>query len=366
MNEQPSTPELELSAEELRHLLRPGDPPFTRRELRMRDRAEEAGLLVRVDGELQVASAQEPEASVPEPPAPFAPPVTPAPAPSAVVPATSGMTRRQLRELAAKESAEKEQVSDVDTGDLERTVEAVVAPPARVSTRDVAEQLGERVQPAPERPVEQTARRPVVRPQGAVTGEYTGEFDQIRKAMADINAAPDTAAVTPPARRSIFDARIPEELTQQTPVPEAEAQQTDAADVSTLMDMPVVTDDVFPDEILAEPAVAHTEPDPEPAPSKPQQPASGSALPEWHTITGSGHPAAVEPPQRQSHTSAPSREAAPARREGSLLLTILQWIVIVVVAIVLGLLVWYAINRGFGEENPDAMGIFFPLYHLRI
>lgn len=331
MNDARSNPELQLSQEELRHLLREGDPPFTRRELRMRERAEEAGLLLRVDGVLQLAPQQVQGTE------------------------TVGMTRRQLRELAAQRAAEQEAV--VDTGELDETIEAVLMPPERISTRKVAEDLHAGAKPEPESPVEQTARRPVVRPAGAATGEYTGEFDQIRRAMADINAAPAAAPVAPPERRSIFDVSVPDELNQGTATFEPVTQQTDAADVSTLMDMPVVTDDVFTEGVFTD------DPAPDPVVDSATGPSDEApTFPDWHSITGIQPPPApvhqVEDPQQD-------QDREPSRFSGSMLLTVLQWIVIVAVAIVLGLLVWYAINRGFGEENPDAAGIFSALYYLR-
>lgn len=353
MNDARSNPEPQLSQEELRYLLREGDPPFTRRELRMRERAEEAGLLIRVDGVLQLSTRQAPSTGSATPAVPRAPI-------RKTVPASTGMTRRQLRELEARRAAEQE--ASVNTGDLEKTAETVRTPPKRISTRRVADDLQTGDQRAPERPVEQTARRPVVRPEGAATGEYTGEFDQIRRAMADINSAPDAAPVTPPERRSIFDVSVPEALSQENTTSEPATQPADAADVSTLMDLPIVTDDVFTDDLVTESAV---ERDPTPTtPDGPRSaaPATAPTFPDWHAISGIQQPAA---PARYPEGAAPEEDPERTTGRGSLLLTVLQWIVIVAVAVVLGLLVWYAINRGFGEEGPEAAGIFPALHYLR-
>jgi len=399
VNEELPTPDQpQFSRDELAQLAREDGPPLTRRELRQRERALEMGALKRVDGQLVVADPQ-PTAPVEEP-VEEPPVVTSADVLAGKVSAASGLTRRQLRELAAMHEAET-----IDTGELESTVESEpfieedpvepepepepAPPPApqRVSTKVVASELGERPEPRPESPAEQTARRPVVRPEGAQTGEYTGEFDQIRRAMADINAAPDTppgargaepaepapAENAAPQRRSVFEAAIPQGLSEAAAQSAASpVEDTDAADWTAVIDTPVVTDDLLPDLEPAEPAVA----EPEPAEAaedesaavegevlEPTVPTPGDGnfdLPDWHTLTSL--PAVQEP----GGSDEPEPLATQNERKGRtpMWLTLLQWIVIAVVAVVLGLLVWYAINRGFGSGSSEAAGIISPYFPL--
>lgn len=395
MTEEPFNPEPpDPSAEELSRLIREGGPPLTRREIRQRDRAEKAGLLTRVDGRLVVA---EPAPEVEADPSEEPPIVTSADVLAGNVPAASGLTRRQLRELAAQHEAE-----EIDTGELETTVETDPFPeepapaeqqeepqhtapetPRRISTRVVATELDE--QPREEAPAEQTARRPVVHPEGAQTGEYTGEFDQIRQAMADINAAPDTppkaesapdqgpSEAAAPRRRSIFEASVPAELNNNYEPQADPADETSAADWTAVIDAPVVTDDLLPQMGPIEPPVADapaSEP-PEPESSEENEtsgvvPTPGDDkfnFPDWHTLTSL--PAATQSEENDepilSHATNQNR-----RKGGPLWLTILQWVVIAVIAVVLGLLVWYAINRGFGSGTEDASGILSPRFYLRI
>jgi len=400
VNEELPTPDHpQFSPDELAELAREDGPPLTRRERRQRERALETGALKRVDGRLEIADPQ-PAAQV-EKRAEEPPVVTSADVLAGKVSADSGLTRRQLRELAAMHEADA-----VDTGELESTVESEPlqeqpaepepeagpspAPltPQRVSTKVVASELGERPEPRPESPAEQTARRPVVRPEGAQTGEYTGEFDQIRRAMADINAAPDTppsaggtetgdaapAENATPRRRSIFEAAIPQGLSEAAAQSAASpVEDTDAADWTAVIDTPVVTDDLLPDLEPAEPAIAEperAEPDEddervtgEPEPPDPTIPTPGDGsfdLPDWHTLTSL--PAVGEPGGREAQEPRATQDERKGRTP--MWLTLLQWIVIAVVAVVLGLLVWYAINRGFGSGSEDAAGIVsghFPL-----
>src|SRR5690625_880860 len=357
------------------------------------------GALKRVDGQLVVADPQ-PTAPVEEP-VEEPPVVTSADVLAGKVSTTSGLTRRQLRELAAMHEAET-----IDTGELESTVESEpfieedpvepepepepAPPPApqRVSTKVVASELGERPEPRPESPAEQTARRPVVRPEGAQTGEYTGEFDKVRRAMADINAAPHTppgargaepadpapAENAAPQRRSVFEAAIPRGLSEAAAQSAASpVEDTDAADWTAVIDTPVVTDDLLPDLEPAEPAL--TEPEPaepeeddegatgEPEAAEPSIPTPGDGnfdLPDLHTLTSL--PAVEEPGGSEAQEPLATQDERKGRTP--MWLTVLQWIVIAVVAVVLGLLVWYAINRGFGSGSEDAAGIVlrhFPL-----
>jgi len=400
VNEELPTPDQpQFSRDELAKLAREDGPPLTRRELRQQERALETGALKRIDGRLEIADPQ-PAAQV-EKPVEEPPVVTSADVLAGKVSADSGLTRRQLRELAAMHEAEA-----VDTGELESTAESepleeqpiergpgTGPPPApvtpqRVSTKVVASELGERPEPRAESPAEQTARRPVVRPEGAHTGEYTGEFDQIRRAMADINAAPDTppsargtetgdaspAENAAPKRRSIFEAAIPQGLSEAAAQSAASpVEDTDAADWTAVIDTPVVTDDLLPDLEPAEPAL--TEPEPaepeeddegatgEPEAAEPSIPTPGDGnfdLPDWHTLTSL--PAVEEPGGSEAQEPLATQDERKGRTP--MWLTVLQWIVIAVVAVVLGLLVWYAINRGFGSGSEDAAGIVlrhFPL-----
>ncbi len=385
MNEETPRTELpQLSAEELQHLLREGDPPLTRRELRMRLRAEEAGLLTRVDGELVIADPA--PAPLPEPPASEEPPlVTSADVLAGNVPAASGLTRRQLREIAAQELAQGSEHTDAgddDTGELEETLESTPpvkdlaeaeqpAPvtPQRISTRVVASELDEQHIPKPPgAPGSHSSRRPAVHPEGARTGEYTGEFDQIRQAMADINAAPDEFEVDSsataggvPARRSVFEAAVPGELAGADGDGDSPLEDTNAADWSAVIEAPVVTDDLLPELEPVEPAVPEADAPGTGAYSP--KPDEESAVPDWHTVTST--PLVQSEPVGESRALAHAA-AEPERSSPPLWLTLLQWLVIAVVAVVLGLLVWYAINRGFGGGAEEAAGIVSPLYHLRI
>ena len=395
MNEELPTPDQpQFSRDELAQLAREDGPPLTRRELRQRERALETGALKRVEGRLEIADPQ-PAAQV-EKPVEEPPVVTSADVLAGKVSAASGLTRRQLRELAAMHEAET-----IDTGELESTVESEpfieedpvepepAPPPApqRVSTKVVASELGERPEPRPESPAEQTARRPVVRPEGAQTGEYTGEFDQIRRAMADINAAPDTppgargaepaepapAENAAPQRRSVFEAAIPQGLSEAAAQSAASpVEDTDAADWTAVIDTPVVTDDLLPDLEPAEPAVAEpgsaedTEDESEAEESEalaPAIPTPGDGnfdLPDWHTLTSL--PAVQEPGGSEAQEPIATQDERKGRTP--MWLTLLQWIVIAVVAVVLGLLVWYAINRGFGSGSSEAAGIISPYFPL--
>lgn len=395
MTEEPLNPDPpDLSAEELAALTREGGPPLTRREIRQRDRALMAGLLTRVDGRLVVADpAPEADTAPSEEP----PIVTSADVLAGNVPAASGLTRRQLRELAAQHEAE-----EIDTGELEPTVETDMfleeraskeqqeeaqheAPetPRRISTRVVATQLEE--QPREETPAEQTARRPVVHPEGAQTGEYTGEFDQIRRAMADINAAPDTPPIAEPApdpspsegpsprRRSIFEASVPAELNENYESSVNPAEETNAADWTTVIDAPVVTDDLLPQIDPIEPAVEDAVASERSGRERHEEnetsgvvPTPGDEkfnFPDWHTLTSL--PAVTQSEENDEQLLAHATDQN-RRKGGPLWLTILQWVVIAVIAVVLGLLVWYAINRGFGTGTEDAAGMLSPRFYLRI
>lgn len=343
MNQEPTPPARELTTEELRHLLRDGGPPLTRREIRERQRAEAAGLLTRVEGKLVLAQ---------EPPA-----ITSADVLAGKVPAASGLTRRQLRELAAQHANSGEEPPE--EGREQRPEEPREQQPAAVDTPPVAPR---RVS------ARAVTRRPVIRPEGAHTGEYTGEFDQIRQAAAEITAAPGTPHQTP-QRRSVFDAQVPAGLSE-TPVPEERVEETDAADWSSAVSSAVVTDDVLP---ALDPA-----PDEEPAPAEPHEEAAESergdpgaagddasddgeeaALPDWHTLT-----TMPSLPPEDGDDLIETVQAATKRRSSPVWLTVLQWLVIVVVAVVLGLLVWFAINRGFGSEGAAAAGIIHPRFYL--
>ena len=323
---------------------------------------------------------------MPEPPANEEPPlVTSADVLAGNVPAASGLTRRELREIAARELArgsEHADAGDDDTGELEETLEStpVVSDPAeseqptpvtpqRISTRVVASELDEQHIPKPPgAPGARPSRRPAVHPEGARTGEYTGEFDQIRQAMADINAAPDKFEADSPApaggvptRRSVFEAAVPEELADPDADGDSPLEDTNAADWRAVIEAPVVTDDLLPDLEPVEAAVP--EADAPGTETLTEQPDEESAVPDWHTLTST--------PLVQSETAGESRGVAhaavePERSSPPLWLTLLQWFVIAVVAVVLGLLVWYAINRGFGGGAEEAVGIVSPFYHLRI
>lgn len=382
MNEDLTTQEEpQLTREELSRLARDGGPPLTRRERRLRERAVASGALIETDGGLVVAettAAPEP-ASGPWDNGELEPPVvTSADVLAGKVPAATGLTRRQLREIAAQHEAQT-----IDTGDLESTVESDVvgdeppepeaeAPqepvtpvtPTRVSTRVVASELQEKPEPPRSEPArQQTARRPVVHPQGATTGEYTGEFDQIRQAMADINAAPATPdELVPPQRRSVFEANVPAELAQPALEEAPEQETTAATDLTAVIDAPVVTDDLLPDfEPVAEPVeAAPFTPVETPTTPTPGDPDSG--FPDWHTLTNlPAVPGDAPVEQRVPREIADGEER---RGRTPLWLVVFQWIVISAVAVVLGLLVWYAITKGFGSGGADAIGVATPYFDL--
>lgn len=428
-----------FSASELAHLTRQDGAPLTRREIRQRDRAIEAGALQRVNGTLVIVDDDAPDPSSFEPPT-----VTSADVLGGKVSASTGLTRRQLREIAEQHEAAQAEAAEVaqttqsppsaptypeepaaapppaslatpaeaipveaaglevsepepvDTGELERTEESAALPargeaatapepeagrsdpptsPRRVSARSVAFELDERDEDLQEGGVnEQTARRPVVHPHGVATGEYTGEFDQIRQAMADINAAPD-APQAPPERRSVFEASVPTELTESSVEEHSPETDTHSADLSDVINTPIVTDDFLPNVQVDEtaPPVPTSAPDPAPIPPPDPAPSSpdpgnegGIELPDWQTITSLpavpatyGTPPDNGPgPWGAGPSAGDEAPHAPAHGEGAsrtpLLLVILQWIVITVVAIVLGLLVWYAITRGLGDGSEGA------------
>ena len=349
MNElNPTSNQPQFSAEELERLIRQGDPPLTRRELRARERAEELGYLTRVGERLVIADPPRQQAAasshvVEEPPS-----VTSADVLAGRVPAASGLTRRQLRELAAQHDSQEEQ---------EALLEHAIAEPVH----------SEPAQPEASPPPETGATpRPVVHPPGVATGEYTGEFDKIRQAMADINAAPEQAPQAP-ARRSVFQASVPQELQEPVERPETPAEQTDAADWTAVIDSPTVTDDLLPELEDPEP---EAEPVPEPVPEPERQASTGSVpspgddkynFPDWHTLTSI--PTVSSAPQSpNSFTHASTHTSA---KSTPVWLMVLQWLVIAAVAVVLGLLVWYAINRGLGSGSDEAWGIITPAYYLR-
>lgn len=349
MNElNPTSNQPQFSADELQRLIRQGDPPLTRREIRARERAEELGYLTRVGQRLviaDVAPQQAASSNVAEEP----PSVTSADVLAGRVPAASGLTRRQLRELAAQHDSQ--QAEDAAEAPQEQVPPAQPAPP-------------EPAQPETSPPpVTGATSRPVVHPPGRATGEYTGEFDKIRQAMADINAAPEQAPQGP-ARRSVFRASVPQELQEPVEHPETPAEQTDAADWTAVIDSPTVTDDLLPE--LEDP-----EPEAEPVPEPERQASTGSVpspgddkynFPDWHTLTSI--PTVSSAPQSpNSFTHASTQTGA---KSTPVWLTVLQWLVIAAVAVVLGLLVWYAINRGLvGSGSEEAWGIMTPAYYLR-
>lgn len=402
-----------LTRAELTRLARTEGAPLTRRELRARERALATGELTIIDGEYVPTgrtATPEPPQSRPEEPvqdpvragdrpadpgADGEPPVvTSADVLAGQVSADSGLTRRQLRELAARiEAEQRSQEGDppeevISTDELESTVESDVldddqpppappvseepASPPRVSARVVASQLLDTepaAEPPAERTAERTARRPVVHPRGATTTMHTGEFDPIRKAMADINAAPDHAPAAP-TRQSVYHAVVPTEL-QDVPGDPDPAESTDASDWTTMVTGPIVTDDVLgvepeqaplplPTSEPAEPAAPAPAPIPlEQARETAAEPQQGEQdqgeqehfeLPDWHTLTN------------LQATPEPTPEAS----EGTpILLVVLQWVVIAVVAVVLGVLVWYAITHGFGDGTNGAIRGFDPDLVLR-
>lgn len=421
MNEHnPISDQAQFTPEQLRHLMREGDPPLTRREIRMRERAVEAGLL-RWEGERLVIADPTPQrqmtSQTQEPPI-----VTSADVLAGKVPAASGLTRRQLRELAAQEA----EVAPAPSPQPQEEPQAAPVPEPQPEPEPQRETTLEQVDApvledpphgegdAPAAAQEAATRRPVVRPQGANTGEYTGEFDRIRQAMADINAAPETPPeVSPtgadhqaqqpaqaPARRSVFQATVPEALQGVDSQPESPAEQTDAADWTAVINNPTVTDDVLPEVEEAEP-VTHPSPEPGQEQSAPEeQPAqeqsnssqgapvkrtprrvsakrarssqeSGSVpvpgdekynFPDWHTLTSI--PTVENGPASSNSFTHASSEGR--QKTTPVWLTILQWLVIAAVAVVLGVLVWYAINRGFGGGSDEAWGIITPAHYLRI
>lgn len=363
MNSQLPTPEQpDLSYEELQDLIRE-DAPLTRRQIRMRDRAEEAGQLVRVDGALVIA---EEAVAQSEPPA-----VTSADVLAGNVSAATGLTRRQLRELLAQEQQGEE--------------------PSE-SEPHLEEAEPEEPQPGEddEHPdSEQTmALRPIVHPEGAQTGEYTGQFDEIRQAATDPVPTPipepiESSEPSVPERRSIFDAPI--EQTFDEPQAEDFPSNTDtnASDLPSLFDDDgnQVQANFFTEDVGApedsDSGQGEDEAGEPPLPAVPRPGDETYNFPDWHTLTEI--PAVQEPaPQsidsteetldRRGRRSTLERDDSRAdiKRKSPLWLTILQWCVIAAVAVVLGLLVWYAINKGFNTGEADAVGMDHPLYYLRM
>ncbi len=379
-----STPsEPQLTEAELLHLIRQGDPPLTRREIRQRDAAVEAGLLIRDDEGFSLAQTSATPSSGAARPTAEPPVITSADVLAGNVPAASGLTRRQLREIAQQQ----EQAAAAGIAEPE-----VAVTPALASAPEM---------PSTGTPVQAPGRRPIVRPEGATTGEYTGQFEPIREALATTGSLPqetkpsepaaDAPAPAAPQRRSIFQATIPPELNSGSDSDVSELTDTNAADLSSVIDMPVVTDNLIPDvthDVSGEPEPLADEMPPVIAPASeptPKETGRRGRFPDWHTLTalprldarpssdssGAQTPPVIPPATRTAPASYSPQAARQEPLQHSkpvlpLWLVVLQWLVIVVVAVVLGLLVWYAINMGFSAAEDAEAGIFSPVFYLRI
>lgn len=416
----------QLPQAELLRLIRDGNPPLTRRELRQRDAAEAAGLLVRDGQTLSLApmgAATTSGAATPTEPRvdPEPPVVTSADVLAGNVSATSGLTRRQLRELAEQGAAESATASGpvpsptsttpafappAEAAVPGRTAPAEAPAPDLNATPAAAEtpvpQPAE--PPAPQPAEESSIRRPVVRPAGAVTGEYSGQFEALRDALANTDAVPavtqsstEVPAAAAPERRSIFDHDLTPIFDEPDHDELAKFTDTNAADLSAVMDTPMVTDNLLPEvpEPSATPdeaplaafnmpefedpeqtlASLEAQPDLHVAPVRDSafgglvEPPPAKGFPDWHTLTEL--PRVDQSPQQGSEVaSAPlsrsESDRTPRSRKSPIWLTVLQWFVIAVVAVVLGLLVWYAINKGFGPAQSAAAGIIPPIFYLRL
>ncbi|MGV8968666.1 MAG: hypothetical protein ACOH2F_20590 [Cellulomonas sp.] len=129
-------------------------------------------------------------------------------------------------------------------------------------------------------------------------------------------------------------------------------------DLTPAPDQPAVPDQRDDDRLSAE-AILAAQPDRTPA--RPARPGGAPLAPRWGHVPSGSFDAITRPPDDEEDSSAPVRltaeakEAGPVRR--STAYTVVQWLALVVLAFVLGFLVWLLIK---GSNEPGAAGASAP------
>ncbi|MDO5494690.1 MAG: hypothetical protein Q4G64_03140 [bacterium] len=283
------------------------DRPLTRRELRELERQQE---LAAAGG---ASRAPEPE-SQPEPPAAAAVPdssTTAEPEPQPEPPAAGGaggegsrpLTRRELRELAAREAEERE-------GTAERTAERTVTrrPVQEPTTTtnipafgSVAIPLGE----IEEEPESESAEATVVSEPAEPLAAANAEVEAVANAEPDVATTEEPEAATAPERVSLFGSE---------PAASSEAAREVARDPAP----------------VREAGGARAAPPGEPA---------------WDELVGADPEADLEDLEEP--------------RPSSTLGTVLRYVALVVAFFIIGALIWMLLDRRGGEGGAESAALMF-------
>src|SRR5690625_2952569 len=307
--------------------------PLTRRELRRLQAEEEARLEAIATGELPLGDFQ--ERDLPSVPAATEPPTTTT-GPSAASPATAGS--------APSSASGASGTSPVTAGSAPSAETGATRLPSRRALRERAREVPTGPE---ERPQERTAtgRRPVIRTpstaQGVRSLDSTGQLTGIQPVVR-----PDSPA-------------------QPAPAPDAERSWTESATFSVDLPADIARQALPPAERAPHEPPPH-EPTPEPrSADDADHDDEGEDMfplrPQWvaiSRISGASPDEAKSPlPTRRSLRAAvpePEREPEPEPRRGNPAVTLIKIAILVIVAAVIGALIWLLATEAFTDDTTGA------------